>query len=939
MKEKLLGLVMMLLTCLSADAQIFAPEFEEGKYSEGYWINVLLRINGDTVNDEMKNSVELAAFVDGECRDVIPSKQNPDGFEPKNNFFMLRVMGDEDDESKDVTFKVVYNGIVYKMKTTLPFVSGESTYQPIPLVLNIDMVTGVGLPDSIVIQQKLGTTYDLSEILEYWYGKDGYKPLYESSLDTAYNKLINIWDYSNSSDYFSIKGDTLTTIAECEKKYLGLSVNVVNSQTSEPYGDAFTLVTIRVPVVPVTSITTKSDTYECWNGDNLYNELANEITVLPEDATDNSYVFEQKSGPEGGMNEKGTFEQSGTYVITIKSVSNPDVTKDITVTVKEHVSYIYSKDITVELGKNVFDAIKENTVIMPANAANKELTFSNVNPEYIDSNGIALKRCTNPKINLITITSVDNPQASDEIVVLIVDTVTAITATPDTIIIPLGTNVADYIRENVKVEISPSTAEQSAWEIVIPIGCESYFSDSVAVELGNFYLAVVSLDNHAIATYIYTKIVEPVELTCDSVIEMSNLTYGMGDITVTKGSEIFVPSLVSVETDTNMAEVTLYKKENGNMEMRFYPKKIGTTYFNVLYDGKLACQGTLMIGGALLLENGWTWLSNFIDNEYELKDSTGAYKYRLFARENKILEMRSQNQLLLNDSTYGVFGQIELIDAATMYKVKANVKMILCLFGELIDSTQYVYNKGYTWIAYPIIGNHTFDYFAQHQLLANAEDGDAIIGKKGFAEFDGQKWTASDGFMLETGLGYIYYQKNAGDKALYFGNNYVEEESNAKADVNANAKANAKANVWKYNASVYSENMCIVARINGIQASEKYSVGAFVNGECRGMGTFVNGEVMFINVAGKSGEKVSFKLYNSETEEYTEIPETFSYTMRKGSLSSPASLSAHETTGIQTLPEVKSEELKVKSVNLSGQVVNDGYKGIVIKNGRKFLIK
>ena len=58
--------------------------------------------------------------------------------------------------------------------------------------------------------------------------------------------------------------------------------------------------------------------------------------------------------------------------------------------------------------------------------------------------------------------------------------------------------------------------------------------------------------------------------------------------------------------------------------------------------------------------------------------------------------------------------------------------------------------------------------------------------------------------------------------------------------------------------------MCIVAKVKGVEPSDKYSVGAFVNGECRGKGTYVTDDVMFITVAGQNGDVVSFKLYNSD---------------------------------------------------------------------------
>lgn len=46
-----------------------------------------------------------------------------------------------------------------------------------------------------------------------------------------------------------------------------------------------------------------------------------------------------------------------------------------------------------------------------------------------------------------------------------------------------------------------------------------------------------------------------------------------------------------------------------------------------------------------------------------------------------------------------------------------------------------------------------------------------------------------------------------------------------------------------------------------------------------------------------------------------------------------------KATDVQILSEVRSEELGVRSYNLSGQVVGDDYRGIIIRNGKKMLVK
>ena len=171
-----------------------------------------------------------------------------------------------------------------------------------------------------------------------------------------------------------------------------------------------------------------------------------------------------------------------------------------------------------------------------------------------------------------------------------------------------------------------------------------------------------------------------------------------------------------------------------------------------------------------------------------------------------------------------------------------------------------------------------------------------IIAKKGFAEYDGVngRWFAQDGFYLQAGKGYIYYSTSDDEKEITF--DVYPSEDDARAKQRAPRKT---VNVWQYNAGAFADNMAIVAEMKGIANPEDYTIGAFVDGECRGEGNFVTGNKMMISVAGKTGEQVSFRLYNHITGEYSEIFETVKYAQKLGSLKKPVALSSPETTGIK----------------------------------------
>lgn len=934
--KKILFLFAMLLTCMSVRAQIFTPP-TGGAYKE-HAVNVKLVVNGTTINSQTWRQVEIAAFINDECRDVISSQIQTtyQRFNGQTNFFMMRVGGTDEEIGKAISFKVVIGGIVYKMKSTLAYQGEGAT--TMGFELNLDKITGVTLPESIKITQNLGTTYDLSKHIGYKYA-DGYTPKGESSVDEDLTKLVYVWEYENSKDYFTVEDNTLTTVAECTDRYLGLEVKVPADVAMLSIGTAFTNVTIEVPKVPVTEIKTKADSYECWNGDNLGNLLANEITVLPENASDKSVEFVQKSGPQGGLNAKGTFEKAGTYTITIKSVSTPEITKDITVVVKQHVESITctlaTPAVTVNVGENVFDAIKSVITVLPENATNKNVLFNVSMTGYIDRNGVAQKKSPERGGLSVKVVSEDNSNAYIEFTVKILDPVTAIRISPAEISVFEGDNVYDYITKNVTVTAiyAKSSSATSDYNAVPSETDAQYFTNNIANKAGSYTWVVSSTENANIKTNLTVTVMEPVVLSCDDYAELTIFSPGQVNIKVEKGKDIFDPKLVTVEAQP---DVVLANVSSDGLTITFTGLKVASSYFKIFYDGKDQYKEcNLTVGGEIKLENGWNWTSNYMDTDIQLMAEDGSkYLDEYFAGTNKVLEVRSQDGLLFNDPTYGVFGQITKLEPGTMYKMKANGPLSIKSMSSLVKEKPTVYLKGYTWIAYPIIGNHSFDYFNQKQLLANADDGDMIIGKNGFATFDITKgWVAQSGFKLETGKGYIYYQEEESQKSLDFGDSYVEEQ--APAGVKA---MGPRVNVWHFDANAFPETMCIVTRINGIEASDKYSVGAFVDDECRGMGTFVSDDVMFISVAGKSGETVSFRLYNAETEEYTEIPETMKYTMMKGSLKNPVYLSANEATGIQTLSEPTANGQQ-PTFNLAGQAVGGDYKGVVIKNGKKYLNK
>ena len=121
--------------------------------------------------------------------------------------------------------------------------------------------------------------------------------------------------------------------------------------------------------------------------------------------------------------------------------------------------------------------------------------------------------------------------------------------------------------------------------------------------------------------------------------------------------------------------------------------------------------------------------------------------------------------------------------------------------------------------------------------------------------------------------------------------------------------------------------MAIVAEIPQLDFPADYTVGAFVGDECRGKGSAVQGGKMMISVAGKAGERVTFRLHNELTGEFVDLNESVKYAQRAGSLKKPVVLTFDGiATGIteHTAPETAVEGIfdlsgrRIERMNVNG---------------------
>jgi hypothetical protein len=295
--------------------------------------------------------------------------------------------------------------------------------------------------------------------------------------------------------------------------------------------------------------------------------------------------------------------------------------------------------------------------------------------------------------------------------------------------------------------------------------------------------------------------------------------------------------------------------------------------------------------------------------------------------------------MLYNDPEYGFFGDIYGLGSWDgMYKIKssfADESLSFINAGPYWEESYKTLRRGYNWIGYTQQWDmHLYEFNRSIVWGQNTfSEGDFILSKDGFIIYDSEQeeWiSADDNFMFEVGKGYIYYaaEQPQMECMTFYSNKYMESDA---ARTKARKTKVQQESVWQYDASQFADNMGIVAELKNVDIPANYTIGAFVDGECRGKGKIVKGNIALINVAGKAGETVTFRLHNEITGEYSDIKESAAYSMMAGSLAAPLSLTAdgNGTTDINGVADIDEDDI-VAIYTLNGKKVTEMTEGIYI---------
>ena len=945
--KKLLFTMFALLSVMAINAQNWTgPSGNDYQTSTPIYLQV--KVNGvvATSND----ALEVAAFINGECRAVTFTYDAN-----ASNLLTLRVWGDPDEVGQTITFKVFDHlyGLLYSFSKTVQF-TGE-TVAEVPYELNIDRPTGVSITNPISITTKFPAEIDLNQYLQFDYvgfiGGDlvDYEPLGESTIETT---LSYSWTTLDGGEFsaFSIDGNNILTANKAtaiDGEEATLTIKAPEANRALCRGN--TVIKIIEKIVPVTSITCSMNTINMTKGESLRRntELLNSIVIKPDDATNKNYYFEAADNPNAFVNEVAML--GGTHNVKIVSAFNPAIYTTITAEVYAPVESLSVSQNTIQaaLGDNILDLVTPYVTISPDDATNKEFNLvipNEASDAIVDNIAIA------PGIYTISVVSADNVQISKDVTIYI----TEITA-PESIDVDINTNAYDKLRSQVTITpegeytITPKDEESAA----------AFDGNGIALKNGSFTLVVTSKTNTKVSKDVIVNVSTPVDITFPESLTISKYRDTEFELTIT--GDGFDPSLLRFEftrdeypSDFGIPTITnaddgAGKKWNirgtgsGNSVLQVYYDEIQMPRYNA-YNCDIQTLAEVAFNN-----DGWDWI--YVPSDIDLTDNGNNPAYLDFLNiddNNKVIEIRSQTELLYNDKTYGFIGTITTLNPLDgMYKIKAKYDDASnCVLsnneGLWTRDISFRAKKGYTWIGYPNEWNITLDDF--NLIDANTpSEGDRIIGKTNFAEYSNGEWVGL-GFTLEAGKGYIYY--NASEEINSISFDYTPDFSTQTySSIHMSAKGQSKRNgsdVWNYDASQYADNMAIVAEIEGLENPEEYTIGAFVGDECRGMGKVVKDGKMMINVAGKSGETVTFRLHNEYTGEFIPLETEVRYSNGYGSLKSPLAITGPSISGISEITTGENDEESYYDLygrKVEGELSTGIYIVKTVKNGKVTVTK
>ena len=959
MKRFFTLLLLAMACCLGMNAQVQLPDdwtVSEDLTEKGRMVVYGCIKNGDEYRWVGEDYHSVAAFIDGECRGVASPKWNDN---MGTNMFSIEIWGTEADNGKTVTFKFLDEGRVYTARETTSYTFGETVGLPSNgFVLNINAAQYFTWKQEVV-DMYVGSTLNLFDYITF-------------DPEDALLPEGEIWNLGNSGIFLELNGNTVKALQPTpEDGYAFVYVALPIKSMGEFYELKIRITEKPVPIESITILDQYKDgvTVDVEDWATLTKILQSCYTLNPANTNETpewscSSETGILRGERDGVGLVWIPAEPGEYTMTL-AAENASAT--LKVTVVQPVTGIemysaYKGTIYTYVGAGtIAPLLPYSYTILPANATNKEVTYTVADNTLFDANWKPIKAGE----TTLTVTSVDNPSVSGTVKIMVYPNY-QITLNSNTVNVVLEgdpTDITAQLMDNVTITPATDYTFTSKNTDILSFDQNGYTGNNtkatlhqtgsvdVTVKVSVFETGLQSdgtLAPFGIAGFnkTFTVVATPAVtgIVLHEYADEDFPGYEPGQTIVAYDAEntyfsvkavpdgaILKPELLSASFvmnslfdmhDPEMPDFVEVKEHKGKTCVMFYPNAVGIGQMTVNYGSNVTADYPVKICQTFKPVPGWQWVSFYAG-------SVNASKF-----DEILIEARGQNagELVYNDPEWGLFGGLTTLRKNTAYKMKLaeddGFGWPFIYPTEEKPGYDLPLRKTWTWLAFP----YQYDQNLTKALLKyQPTEGDRVISKEGgFAEWSGTAWVGNL-TTLVAGQSYLYY--NASGEAK---NMFVQPEQaldhTPKWKTTSWAPSRSSHTYWQYDASQWADNMTIVATLEGEDDAENCSVGAFVGDECRGEGKMIGGK-FFITVHGKTGETVSFRLYNEMTDTFAEVGTTLKFGQMAGSLKAPVTLDVPEATAIQGIQQSQSQ----KAYDLSGRQARDGQRGVFIQNGKKVI--
>ena len=977
--KKLMSFLTLLICTMGAMAQSWSNPHSNNP--GGYTV-----INANFVVENSNDAVylgnfTLAAFVGDECRWTESDNGSSMTTENSQTFLTIKVPGNYDNESdngKSIKFYASDRfGNIYELKVSTNITyDQETTYGNPPSTNRINLT--LTYPTTITFNSfevNKGESINLLDQITV-------EPV-GAALPQNYQ-----WYLGNYSSYATIEGDVLTgvdfvkdaeIIMRCKD---GNHVRIANTTFSVVnHATAINIVTDAITVFK--DETTQLDLFM----KNNYQFFAYSLT--PTDATDNvqwEYDEEYIAIQNGKyVPIKGGTTQIRPYIVKSDQTKlYPADNKKISVTINVPISSFTSNwpantEFICNVDDDIYNHIQQYISITPDNATDKTFTITGNNvAEYFnvtDGHIIALK--ATPSGSPVTITvkannlGITDPTYTFDINVEILNQAKELTISSDPLILDSKITIeeaeqaiANYITWGPESSIpypGYSTIEHVSGPIMVGKGnidangnvtlgitspegtLESVGGTETIIKVTIIYRDFSNWDGQGYQTITNTEITKQFTVKVVSGLEKFTVVVTPNESNPTVGTITVTPVPANAQFELANPQITVESSLYPTWQTIISVTKVeeaasgcSYTYTGLLpgdfkatfsSNGKSGEQ-TFTVPAVVNLANGWQWKSNPYGDITNTKDAKEAFFGTNFS------EARTYDDLLFNDPNWGFYGTLNTksIAQSQMYKVKMSGSQTSYITGghPTTNNTSLELQPGWNWIGSPYLYDRKLENMFDLEgnlpngvVIASKADGSAEISLSG----NTRQWIG-DLKLIKEGQGYLIYNPTSNVITTSF---KVEVGSMAQGDeTSAGARRRAShTTVWEYDHTRFANNMTMVVRMPDLKDSEQYTIGAFVNGECRGEGSFENG-LGFITVHTDGGEQVTFRLYNELTGQYFDIDQTVQTQNRIGSLSAPMVMTSEQVvTGISELHQQNTGV--AERYDLSGRKVIDSGKGVSLQ--------